>query len=197
MQSSNIPFQKSNKLFQSAPKSSPLTFTLDGDASINQWEVSQNAADDKSPLSCTPDCPQVEYVEEENDFNSEDNTNNSNEDNNVVQNGNEETNFNAEQDQKTSFLPLESNSQSFDSMSSQTQVDQGVDQGDEDFEQADLQNEAEHQQQHQQTFSSDTFASINSKSCPGANIDDCIEVCPASPPLAFKYCVAECGKRCP
>ena len=45
--------------FQSAPKFSPLTFTLTGDADANQWEVSQNAADDKSPLTCTPDCPQV------------------------------------------------------------------------------------------------------------------------------------------
>ena len=37
----------------------------------------------------------------------------------------------------------------------------------------------------------------NPKSCPGSNIDDCIDVCPFAPPLAFKYCVAECGKRCP
>ncbi len=46
----NVP----KNLFQSAPKSSALTFSLDGDASINQWEVSQNAADDNSPLTCTP-----------------------------------------------------------------------------------------------------------------------------------------------
>ena len=28
----------------------------------NQIEVSQNAGDDASPLSCSPECPQEEYV---------------------------------------------------------------------------------------------------------------------------------------
>ena len=28
----------------------------------NQIEVSQNAADKKSPLDCSPECPQEEYV---------------------------------------------------------------------------------------------------------------------------------------
>ncbi len=46
--------RKLPNLFQSAPKSSPLTFAIDGDASTNQLEVSQNAADDNSPLTCTP-----------------------------------------------------------------------------------------------------------------------------------------------
>ena len=30
----------------------------------NQMEVSQNAADSASPLSCSPECPQEEYVYE-------------------------------------------------------------------------------------------------------------------------------------
>merc|ERR1719219_3177767 len=46
-------------LSQSVPMSSPLTWKLTGDI-----EVSQNAADSASPLSCSPECPQEEYVYE-------------------------------------------------------------------------------------------------------------------------------------
>merc|ERR1740128_1600756 len=41
---------------------SPLTWKLTGDVESNQIAVTQNAADDKSPLDCTPECPQEEYV---------------------------------------------------------------------------------------------------------------------------------------
>merc|ERR550517_738555 len=49
-------------LSQSVPMSSPLTWKLTGDIESNQIEVSQNAADSESPLDCTPECPQEEYV---------------------------------------------------------------------------------------------------------------------------------------
>lgn len=49
-------------LSQSVPMSSPLTWKLTGDIESNQIEVSQNAADSASPLSCSPECPQEEYV---------------------------------------------------------------------------------------------------------------------------------------
>merc|ERR1719499_370995 len=49
-------------LSQSVPMSSPLTWKLTGDIESNQIEVSQNAGDDASPLSCSPECPQEEYV---------------------------------------------------------------------------------------------------------------------------------------
>lgn len=62
---------------QSVPQSSPLTFTLegtiqsndpdakdDGDGSANQVEVSQSAADNASPLQCTPECPPPDFVYE-------------------------------------------------------------------------------------------------------------------------------------
>merc|ERR1719499_187887 len=51
-------------LSQSVPMSSPLTWELTGDVDSNQIEVSQNAADSASPLSCSPECPQEEYVYE-------------------------------------------------------------------------------------------------------------------------------------
>jgi len=38
---------------------------------------------------------------------------------------------------------------------------------------------------------------LSSKPCPGIDIDECIDVCPYDPPLAYRYCVAECGRRCP
>ena len=46
--------------FQSSPKSSPLTVTIEGEDVDNQKEISQNAADDASPLNCSPECPQDE-----------------------------------------------------------------------------------------------------------------------------------------
>merc|ERR1711981_874515 len=49
-------------LTQSVPMSSPLTWKLTGDIESNQIEVSQNAADSASPLDCSPECPQEEYV---------------------------------------------------------------------------------------------------------------------------------------
>ena len=82
---------KSNSLlwnFSIVPMSSPLTWKLTGDigeyvqiliqeifcnthlkniwweifSESNQFEVRQNAADSNSPLDCSPECPQEEYV---------------------------------------------------------------------------------------------------------------------------------------
>lgn len=33
--------------------------------------------------------------------------------------------------------------------------------------------------------------------CPGGTLQKCMDLCPASPPAAFKACVADCVKRCP
>ena len=49
---------------QAVPMSSPLTWKLDGDATVNQVNVSQNAADNNSDLDCSPACPQKEGGEE-------------------------------------------------------------------------------------------------------------------------------------
>merc|ERR1711892_119230 len=56
------PLNNQIHLTQSVPMSSPLTWRLTGDPESNQIQVSQNAADDNSPLDCTPECPQEEYV---------------------------------------------------------------------------------------------------------------------------------------
>lgn len=50
-------------VFQSASKGSPMTVTINGDnvEETNQIEVAQNAADESSVLTCTPECPQDEY----------------------------------------------------------------------------------------------------------------------------------------
>merc|ERR1712083_1258743 len=50
------------QIAQSVPKSSPLTWNLVGDPEENQIEVRQNAGDEASPLTCSPECPQEEYV---------------------------------------------------------------------------------------------------------------------------------------
>ena len=43
---------------QAVPMSSSLTWKLDGDEDANQVHVSQNSADNNSPLNCSPACPQ-------------------------------------------------------------------------------------------------------------------------------------------
>ena len=51
-------------VFQSASKGSPMTVTINGDnvEETNELEITQNAADDESILTCVPDCPQEDYV---------------------------------------------------------------------------------------------------------------------------------------
>merc|ERR1711973_190870 len=44
---------------------SSLTWEMQGDASVNKIHVSQNAADSNSPLNCSPDCPQKDQDEGE------------------------------------------------------------------------------------------------------------------------------------
>ena len=41
-----------------------MTVTINGDnvEETNELEITQNAADDNSPLTCVPECPQEEYV---------------------------------------------------------------------------------------------------------------------------------------
>ena len=50
-------------MFQSASKGSPMTVTINGEnvEDLNNIEITQNAADEGSTLTCVPDCPQEEY----------------------------------------------------------------------------------------------------------------------------------------
>ena len=50
-------------MFQAASQGSPMTVTINGEnvEDINSIEITQNAADEESPLTCVPDCPQEEY----------------------------------------------------------------------------------------------------------------------------------------
>merc|ERR1712025_1517731 len=68
---------------QSVPMSSPLTWKLTGDIESNQFEVRQNAADSNSPLDCSPECPQEEYVYDYQYAGSDTGHGNENENNNV------------------------------------------------------------------------------------------------------------------
>jgi len=34
-------------------------------------------------------------------------------------------------------------------------------------------------------------------SCPGGTLVKCMGLCPSSPPIVYKDCIADCGKRCP
>ncbi len=57
-------FANSFVFHQSTPIASPMTFTIDGEANDNQVEVSQSSADDSSPLTCSPECPQSKAGED-------------------------------------------------------------------------------------------------------------------------------------
>ena len=214
---------------QSAPKSSPLTFGIDGDASSNQWEVSQNAADESSTLTCTPDCPQQEYVEEENDYNDEannvdNNDNNSNDNNNNsqdveqnygssnadIENDNIDNNSNSNDNNNHSNDHTDNtsnnNSQDVDENYGSSNADIGnenVNETDNEVsaysESSNVQHDDQYDHAAEESGSNQNHLEPETsvKKCPGGNIDECINVCPYSPALAFKYCVAECGKRCP
>merc|ERR1719457_338568 len=56
----NNPVNCQIHISQAVPRSTSLTWMLNGDADKNQVHVSQNAADGNSDLNCTPDCPQPE-----------------------------------------------------------------------------------------------------------------------------------------
>jgi len=160
-------------LSQSVPMNSPLTWKLDGDIESNQIEVSQNAADDNSPLDCTPECPQEEYVY---DYQYADSG------------GHEESKDNPVNDISTNEIEEEPRPRKQESDPLPPRQDAAS--VEESYDYTDYQQEWEQSVEEEQD---DAPAA-----CPGGDLNLCVDACPGEfGARVFGLCVQTCGKRCP
>jgi len=185
-------------LTQAVPMNSPLTWKLEGDPESNQIEVSQNAADDNSPLDCTPECPQEEYVYDYQyaDANHDDSKKEEVEDistNEIVEN---------RVASKQEAAAVEDN---YDYTDYQQEWEQSVG-GDQDVGQQQQQQDdhqyqdqdvGQEQQQDDYQYQDEDDSSL-AQDCPGGDLEACVDVCPGQyGAKVFGFCVESCGRRCP
>ncbi|XP_059095307.1 uncharacterized protein LOC131890051 isoform X2 [Tigriopus californicus] len=214
---------------QSVPQSSPLTFFLDGtiqsndpegeddgDGSANQVEVSQSAADDASPLQCTPECPEPEFVYEYDYYGNGDGSKVKSEGGKIgtgsTQNldlkdpsdydfntNRDESNNEADHSQSEPEIPYSDSSLEHDQ--SEHTSTSAEDDYSPDYQVPDLNDvsNGEHSDHGNESLVADQSVEDQSSNqqCPGGSLEVCIDVCPGSHPRAFAVCVAECGQRCP
>jgi len=176
-------------LSQAVPMYSPLTWDLQGDPDLNQIEVSQNAADANSPLTCNPECPQEEYVY---DYAYADGGNS-----NDAKNGHQK-----EETKQRQFGndDIEDYPKSYDdNLIEEVEYPENV------ADNSDLHNGDDYAEtQFTATFNEDELvddeAAIAEEdvSCPGDDLQTCVDVCPGQYGAAvYGACVVTCGKRCP
>ena len=135
--------------------------------------MSQNAADDNSPLDCTPECPQEEYVYDYQYADAgHDATNQIEEVQDISTNQIEEEELPSRQE----TVPVEEN---YDYTDYQQEWEQSVVE-----EQDVVQQEQDEVGQLEQ--------------CPGGDLEACVDVCPGEfGAKVFGFCVGSCGRRCP
>jgi len=187
-------------LSQSVPMSSPLTWKLTGDIESNQIEVSQNAGDDASPLSCSPECPQEEYVYDyayadsaSKGHGSDHSSAGSSVENNVIEDDfdYEVTDTRSDSAYDAEILPdlmelPETHEYEYDTSDNTIADGPTLDYGDEYSSFA----EVEEDNADDDVTSGDQ--------CPGGDLESCVDVCPGQfGAKVFGLCVASCGKRCP
>merc|ERR1712227_750323 len=159
---------------QSVPMSSPLTWKLTGDIESNQIEVSQNAADKNSALTCDPECPQEEYVY---DYQYADSA--------AAGHGNENANINIEDN-------IIEDEYDYDVVDANNEIEPVV-----------LPSEISNNDYapEYENFNSVVDAEdevVGDSVCPGGDLESCVDVCPGQyGAKVFGLCVASCGKRCP
>jgi len=165
-------------LSQAVPMSSPLTWKLTGDVESNQIEVSQNAADDNSPLDCTPECPQEEYVY---DYQYADSGHDTTDiETNQIEEAEDISNNQIEQNELPRSQDTNTAEENYDYTDYQHEWEESVD----EEEQGGAQLEPEGGEAPQQ--------------CPGGDLESCVNVCPGEfGARVFGLCVGSCGKRCP
>jgi len=173
-------------LSQSVPMSSPLTWELTGDIESNQIEVSQNAADSESPLSCSPECPQEEYVYDYQYAGSAGHDNDHVEDDVVV----------VDDAVERVLAPVE------DVPDYQEETNVISDYND----YADYTNYEEEQTNTVSDYVDYSYDADDDVGedvvvegvCPGGDLQTCVDVCPGQfGAKVFGLCVATCGRRCP
>jgi len=174
-------------LSQAVPMSSPLTWDLQGDPELNQIEVSQNAADDKSPLNCNPECPQEEYVY----------------DYAYAAGGHDELNNNdIKESPKNEFgnNDIEEYDEIYDDNLIEAVEYPAYEAGNSLPEEGDEYGEHE----EKVLFKDEKLAVTDADSpeadlhCPGEDLQTCVDVCPGQfGAYVYGACVVSCGKRCP
>jgi len=176
-------------LSQAVPMNSPLTWSLDGDVESNQIEVSQNAADDNSPLDCTPECPQEEYVYDYQYAGGGHDDTEKEKDEDIPGNDIEEDLPRAQE-----TAPVED---SYDYTDYQQEWEQSLG-GEQDVGQDQYEDTQDVEQYQDDTLSPDQEDGGQDQACPGGDLESCVDVCPGEfGAKVFGFCVETCGRRCP
>merc|ERR1711953_926398 len=177
------------QIAQSVPIGSPLTWNLVGDPDENQIEVRQNAGDEASPLTCSPECPQEEYVY---DYAYADSDSG---------HGGAEENEIPEEASPTRLKPQEPVA----SPSPRSEY-QDYDEAEYAEYETNLENEyvyneiddTESTGGHDGFVTEDSEASGDGFVCPGGDLQTCVDVCPGQfGANVYGACVLSCGRRCP
>merc|ERR1712066_301823 len=193
-------------LSQSVPMFSPLTWKLTGDIESNQITVSQNAADSESPLDCSPECPQEEYVYEYQYAGSAGHDNNIEDDVVVVDDAVERAVVPVvpvvplqpvpvpDYPEDTNYISDYEDYEEYNTVNDYTEyTDEAYDY---DVESA-----------SGGYVDGDVGADVGGEGrgggggggqCPGGDLQTCVDVCPGQfGARVFGLCVATCGRRCP
>jgi len=191
-------------LSQSVPMSSPLTWKLTGDVESNQIEVSQNAADKNSPLDCSPECPQEEYVYDYQYAGGDTAGHGGGLEDNVIE---DDFEYDAvEVEQKAEPAAAVPEYVEYD----EPELDLDYEAGDEYSVYAEEEEDNTVQKhtvqdntvqdntvQDNTVQDEDSTAAVGG-ACPGGDLESCVDVCPGQyGARVFGLCVGSCGRRCP
>merc|ERR1719180_298856 len=184
------------QIAQSVPIASPLTWNLVGDPDENQIEVRQNAGDEASPLTCSPECPQEEYVYDY-AYADSDSSHGGAEENEIPEaaapkpkpqpNPSPRTEY-QDYDDEPEYTEYETdvlyNEYVYDN-----EIDPTASVHDGFVPEEDSHSEGE---EGGSGDSGDGFA------CPGGDLQTCVDVCPGQfGAKVYGACVLSCGRRCP
>ena len=145
-------------------------------ADSNQIQVSQNAADDNSPLDCTPECQQEEYVYDYQYAASD-------QDATGIQNN-----------QIEEVEDISTNQIEGDELPRSQQSLQ------DNYDYTDYQQEWETSlgEEEDDGFQKEKGSEEQVEQCPGGDLEACVDACPGEfGAKVFGFCVGSCGKRCP
>ena len=130
--------------------------------------MSQNAGDANSPLDCTPECPQEEYVY---DYQYAD----SGHDDAQIDKAQDISNnkiMDREVPRRQEIIPQQLFKGKFDN--------------------------SDYQQQPQAQDNQKGQEAVGEQACPGGDLEACVDVCPGEfGARVFGFCVQTCGRRCP
>merc|ERR1712083_1059333 len=172
------------QIAQSVPIGSPLTWNLVGDPDENQIEVRQNAGDEASPLTCSPECPQEDYVYADSDSGH---------------GGAEENEIAEEEPKPKPEKPSPSPRSEYQDYDEEEYAEYET-----NLENEYVYNEIDETEPTASVHDgfvaedSDNGGSGDGFVCPGGDLQTCVDVCPGQfGAKVYGACVLSCGRRCP